>query len=85
MDAELGSHSSERQTLGLAFGGSGDHGVGHFPHDAASRHTSPIELSDDRGPVNAVALCERIDRGPLLVAVRKFIDVALRQPPLHRV
>ncbi|MGO8826938.1 MAG: hypothetical protein ACLQU9_17115 [Acidimicrobiales bacterium] len=84
MDTELGSEIGDRQPLGVAFGGSGDQGVGHFPGDAAG-HASPIEVSDDRGPVDAVAPCERMDRHPLLVEVRKLIDDTSRQPPLHRV
>jgi hypothetical protein len=54
VDTELGSDIGDRQPLGVAFGGSGDQGVGHFPGDAAAGHGSPIELSDDRGPVDAV-------------------------------
>jgi hypothetical protein len=46
--------SATRQPLGVAFGGSGDQGVGHFSGDAASGHALPIELSDDRGPMDAV-------------------------------
>ena len=85
VDTELRSDIGDRQPLGVAFGGSGDQGVGHFPGDAASGHASPIELTDDRGAVDAVAPSERIDRRPLLVEVRKFIDDTSRQPPLHRV
>jgi hypothetical protein len=85
VDTELGSDIGERQTLGVAFGGLGDQEVGHFPSDAASGHTSPIELGDDRGPVDAVLPRERIDRRPPLVEVHKFINDTSRQPPLHRV
>ena len=85
VDTELRSDIGERQPLGVAFGGLGDQGVGHFPGDAASARASPIELSDDRGSVDAVAPSQRIDRRPLLVEVHKFIDDTSRQPPLHRV
>ena len=85
MDTELRCDSGERQPLGVAFGGEGDQGVGHFPGDAASGQGSPIEVGDDRGPVDAVAPGERIDLRPLLVEVPKFIDDTSRQPPLHRV
>ena len=85
MDTELGSDIGDRQPLGVEFGGSYDQGVGQLPGDAASGDASPIELTDDRGPVDAIPPSERIDRRPLLVAVRKFIDDTRRQPPLHRV
>ena len=62
MYTELGGDIGDRQPLGVAFGGSGNHGVGHFPDDAAAEHASPIELSDDRGPVDAVPPSELIDR-----------------------
>jgi hypothetical protein len=78
VDTELGSDIGDRQPLGVAFGGSDDQGVGHFPGDAAAGHASPIELTDDRGPVDAVPPSERIDRRPLLVEVRKFIDDSRR-------
>jgi len=85
VDTELRSDIGDRQPLGVAFGGSGDQGVGHFPSDAATGYASQIELSDDRGPVDAVPPYERIDRRALLVELRKFIDDTSRQPPLHRV
>ena len=55
MDTELRCDSGERDPLGVAFGGEGDQGVGHFPGDAAAGHALSIEVSDDRGPVDAVA------------------------------
>ena len=85
VDTELGSNISKGKSLGVALGGLGDQGVGHFPGDEASGHPSPIEVGDDRGPVDAVSLSECIDRGPLLVEVREVIDDTLREPPLHRV
>jgi hypothetical protein len=85
VDTELRCDSGEREPFGVAFGGEGDQGVGHFPGDAASGHALSIEVSDDRGPVDAVAPGERIHRRPLLVEVCKFIDDTSRQPPLHRV
>ena len=77
--------SASEKSSGVAFGGSGDQRIGHFPGDAASGSTPPIELSDDRGPVDAVATSELTDRRPLLVEVHKFINDTRRQPPLHRV
>jgi hypothetical protein len=85
VDTELGSDIGERQPLGVTFGGLGDQEVGHFPGDAASGNASPIEVSDDRGSVDAVSPCERIDRRPLVVEVHNFINDTRRQPPLHRV
>ena len=87
MDTELGSDIGDRQPLGVAFGGSGDQEVGHFPGDAASGHASLIELTNDRCPVDAVLPSERINRLVVrrVVEVRKFIDDTSRQPPLHRV
>ena len=85
VDAELGSDIGERQPLGVAFGGSGDYGVGHLASGAAPRCPSLIEVVDERGAVDAVAPCERIDRHALLVEVHKFINDTRRQPALHRV
>ena len=85
VDTELESNIGKRKPLGVALGGLSDQGIGHFPGNPAAGHASSIELGDDRGPVDAVPPSKRIDRRPLLVQVRKLIDVTSRQPPLHRV
>ncbi len=85
MDPELGSDIGERQPSVYRSEARATKGSVIFPGDAATGYAPPIELSDDRGPVDAVAPRERIDRRPLFVEVHKFIDDTSRQPSLHGV
>jgi hypothetical protein len=63
----------------------GDQGVGHLADDPPPGHALPVEVMDDRAPVDAVPPPKRIDRCAFSVEACKFIDLVRGETAQDRV
>ena len=85
MYAELARHDRERRALLVPRGRQGNGLVGHLADHPPSSDTGLVEVMDHRRPMNSVPTGGCFDRRAVSIELDECIDLARRQPSLHRV